>query len=280
MFDNASNIVNRGIASAGRGTKSLSLKAQIGDLGKRREELTAKLGASLFEETRNDSRLRLPRESMYAAIEGLDKQLAALQRELSLIERQAHASEVSSPVMACSACGNPVALTDAFCANCGANVAEAKKDMRLCAQCGSLLSAEDLFCMVCGAPAASAADDAPAVSAAPATGEAAPATGDVPVVSATPCASEPPARQEAFGHQSVSATPQPEPPLQGFCSQDEPVSSMPFPASSEGPFDADKTMPIEDLLRTPIGAKAGLCPQCGFENVADARFCRNCGQAL
>ena len=163
FLDSASTMINRGVASAGRSTKSLTLKAQIKELQEKRTAAAAQLGASLFEETRANAALRNPREALYAAIESIDGQCAALQQELDTIERQSQIAAAPTPGLPCRVCGAPVAPGDLFCTNCGTKV-EAQSapapapagSQRTCVKCGTALGPDDRFCMNCGTPAASA----------------------------------------------------------------------------------------------------------------------------
>ena len=100
FLDNASNLLNRGVANAGRGTKVISLKAQIADLGRSRNSLMAQLGESLYEETRTNDAFRNSRERLYASIENLDAQRAALQQELASVEQQMRPTPVIQPAAA------------------------------------------------------------------------------------------------------------------------------------------------------------------------------------
>ena len=131
LLENAGNLLNRGVAAAGRGTKSISLKNQINDLVKRREKLTAELGADLYTVTRFDPNFRAPRESIYGGIESMDAQIEALQIELANIEQEAQTANAAQPVQApaafCPSCGNALQPSDAFCRNCG-TAAQAKGD--------------------------------------------------------------------------------------------------------------------------------------------------------
>lgn len=317
LLDDASSLVNRGIASAGRGTKSLTLKAQIGDLNRKREGLASQLGASLYEETRTDPRFRASREALYASIEALDAERLALQEELVAIERQAQISAMPVAAAICPSCGGAVGADDVFCSTCGTNVIEARKDVRLCSKCSSPLSPDDLFCMACGTPVAAVPDPAPAYEPVFAE-EPDPAPLDGPssmpesVHAADPAlVPEPPAPATELDSSSA-AEPEPEfaPPSPGSVPVPIPAPvSMREPAfasasASDRAFDAGracevastpdptpepaiapavdpgKTMPIEDFLKNPVGMQAGMCPQCGYVNVSEARFCRNCGQSL
>ncbi len=157
FLDEASNLLNRGVANAGRGTRSFAIKAQLNDLKKQREDLCRQLGAALFEETRRMASLREPREALYAAMEALDAQSATLQGELAAIEQQARLSQAAGS-RRCLSCGSPLGPGDMFCAECGAKAetaasfASAPSAAPVCRACGASLKGDMRFCMSCGAP--------------------------------------------------------------------------------------------------------------------------------
>lgn len=65
FLDNASNLLNRGVANAGRGTKVISLKAQIADLGRSRNSLMAQLGGKPLRGNAHERRFpEQPREAV------------------------------------------------------------------------------------------------------------------------------------------------------------------------------------------------------------------------
>ena len=157
VLNDAGNLINRGMASAGRTARSISLKAQISDMGKHRERLESRLGASLYEETRHDSRFRASRESLYSSIESLDIQREFLKVELANIELQVQlattaTSEFREPqkVFLCQHCGRQIQVEDAFCPGCGNSTSLVKESANLCPACGYPLEFDDMFCPNCG----------------------------------------------------------------------------------------------------------------------------------
>ena len=135
FLDDAGNLFNKGVASAGRTTRSISLKSQINDLNKRRETIMAQIGANLYEETRIDPKFRAPNEELYASVESLDQQKASLQEELANLETQAQAPAQpadqqpiqppvveAQPMVACPTCGKMLSVNDAFCSGCGSSI--------------------------------------------------------------------------------------------------------------------------------------------------------------
>jgi len=157
LLDDAGGLLNRGMASAGRSTRSMSLKAQINELNKQREALTAKLGAALYKETRHDQRLRAVSGDLFASIEALDERRETLLNELNSLEMQAQLAAANkskggtSVTLTCPACGMQITEAGAaFCSGCGADISSLKSSMNLCLVCGSPLGEGDMFCAGCG----------------------------------------------------------------------------------------------------------------------------------
>ena len=338
FLDEASNLLNRGVANAGRGTRSLSIKAQLNDLKKQREELCRQLGAALYEQTRNDPECRKPHEPLYAAIDALDVQSSSLHSELAAIEQQAHLSQAGA-LWRCPACASPVGSDDAFCVNCGMRVGppdSPQASSRFCRICGAPLEAGVRFCVGCGAPAdpepapvaehvadatppvplvppappvplvppaqAPAPCAPPAPADAPADNASAPqavggaeaasansdsvhasaGAADCPTVVMSEEASDATQIDPAGVTQMIDAVKPPAPPVSPM----PPAPSAPMPKADTSGVDrmADSVAPMPPAppapAFVPIGQQAGLCSNCGYENVSDAVFCRNCGQKL
>ena len=165
FLDSASSLINRGVAQAGRGTKVVSLKAQIADLNRSRTSLCAKLGEALFEVTKGDPAIREPHEALYAAIEEIDTRCELARQELGAVEREMRASAsvlaapgVSSATIACASCGASLSEGALFCPECGAKVRQPEdvvqednaQAVRVCPACGAEVGEEEAFCMHCG----------------------------------------------------------------------------------------------------------------------------------
>jgi len=310
ILDSAGDLINRGVANAGRGTKSVTLKAQIKDLGKRRESAMADLGASLYEETRNDPDFRASRESLFSAIENLDAQIESLQNELdaaNLVVPQP-AGEVG---IVCPACGTNIPAGDAFCMGCGAKVEPVVQASSLaCSNCGRQVEEDDLFCMGCGTPVTKVnstqmvEEDTPQVESVvreaaesavgvqpivPETVEAAPVVAPIAqaVVEAVPAAV--PVAAPVAQEVAVAAPIAPQP-----LSQEVAVST---PAAQEVAVAAPAAVPVaepvaqepvvavpviaEDSVGVPQNTIGNFCPSCGYDkNKPDHKFCRKCGYKL
>ena len=162
FLDNVTSAVNRGTAAAGRSADRARLKSQLGDITKRRQNLAAQLGASLYEATKDDVNLRLGREGLYEGIAACDIERDECQRLIDEIDAQAAAQATAAATFACAVCGARMTGTDLFCSGCGTPAAQARPaNMPVytaapvamgaqCPNCGAPMNPGDLFCMSCG----------------------------------------------------------------------------------------------------------------------------------
>ena len=171
FLDDVSNAVDRGAAAVGRTTKTAQLKMQLSDLSKRRREIAAQLGASLYEATKNDAALRSGREELYDSIASLDRQCGELNTQIRAIEAGANVRQTQQrQPLTCPQCGAAVAPDDLFCGGCGipaeqVRAAYAQEEAAMndaqafetahspgtvCPNCGSAVARGDRFCMSCG----------------------------------------------------------------------------------------------------------------------------------
>lgn len=257
ILDNAGSLINKGVANAGRGTRSLALKAQIADVQRRQTTLMAQLGEELYGLTRAQPDVRAPREALYASIEELDGQTASLRAELDALERQMQVGVGTYEGNAvCPECGRACGTQDVFCARCGADLAYGRQVAEsalgassrtdgcevgtsgfgaasatpTCASCGHVLAADDAFCANCGMRATSAPE-------VPCGGESAPIfAGEPDTEGSTVVEEADPMAGEAERGRAVCA--------QGTANE------------------------------------APVCPKCGFRGDPSALFCRNCGAHL
>lgn len=266
FLDSVQSTFNRGVAAAGRTTDTVKLKAQMADALKRRQNLAAQLGASLYELTKNDPTFRAGRESLYDGIAAIDAERIQIQAELNRIEQETQAAQNAAMHFTCPFCGAQVGATDVFCSSCGKPMSEIQAVLSasqaaapanwtgpVCPSCGAPMNEGDLFCMKCGNRL-----DAPATAPAP---EAAPAPAPAPV-SATPSAAD-----------SVAApapAPEPEADSESSPEPEEPVAPTPEPEPPAVP------------APEPAAALApnAVCPQCGTPASPTDKFCMNCGHPL
>lgn len=305
FLDSAGELLNKGVANAGRGTKAISLKAQISDLGQTRSNLMSQLGESLYESVRFDANLRSGLESLFSAIEGIDAQLAALRRELAVVDLQMNTvSAVASGYTGrmCGNCGKPMADEDAFCMSCGERYVEkpassgtsasqpssALADARcpdaapaqVCLACGAVAADDDAFCMGCGTPLPKE-QEAPAEEAA--------SQGDAVLAAESPEASldgsDGASRQvewaegvDAWGRgaglafgQSVELEPVPN--MGEQCDSEPSFDSM--PKAAEDSLESGGSAPVQE-----VEPQVNFCSSCGYKVSGGAAFCRNCGSRL
>ena len=185
FLDDMQSTLQRGADSASRSLEISSINGQIKDAEKRRLSFAAQLGASLYEATKDDEKLREGREDMYDQIAGIDSEIDGYRDRIAQIEREeeeakaaaeasaaaqaaAEAAAQSAPAVApssegveCPFCHNVMAGTDKFCAGCGKPMAEVREYYAAqstaepaaapaCPSCGAAVSEGDKFCMNCG----------------------------------------------------------------------------------------------------------------------------------
>lgn len=157
ILDNMTAAVNRGTESAGRAAEKLKLKNQINEINKRRQQLAAQLGASLYDATKDNAKLRVGREALYDGIAACDAERASAQAKIDELDAMAQAVNVATSTFSCAVCGATMRGSDLFCSGCGAPADKAKASSTpavagpACANCGAPMGKGDLFCMACGA---------------------------------------------------------------------------------------------------------------------------------
>lgn len=163
ILDNMTAAVNRGTESAGRTAEKLKLKNQINDINKRRQQLAAQLGASLYDSTKDNAELRQGREALFDGIAACDAERAPAQAKIDELDAMAQAAATASEIFNCALCGATMGGGDLFCSGCGAPADKAKASSTpavsgpACASCGAPMGEGDMFCMTCGAKQEAAA---------------------------------------------------------------------------------------------------------------------------
>ncbi len=167
FLDDVQASLNRGMASAGRAVDVQKIKLQMSDATKRRQQLAAQLGASLYERTKNDPEFRVGREGLYDGIAAVDAEIVSYRAQLSDIDQQAQQQAQAARTVECPFCHVRVGVTDLFCSGCGKSMDEIKKayeesapvppqaesavaDGPVCPECGNPVTHGDAFCMACG----------------------------------------------------------------------------------------------------------------------------------
>ena len=172
FLDSMTSAVDRGAAAVGRTTRSTQIKMQLSDIDKRRRDVAAQLGASLYEATRDDAGLRSGREALYDGMASLDLQRENLMEELQEIEAMASAAQQARLAgIRCPRCGIEIRGDDSFCMGCGMPAEKARNAAApqtgaptagigqqdaafgaglLCPNCCAAVGQSDAFCMGCG----------------------------------------------------------------------------------------------------------------------------------
>lgn len=174
FIDDVQNKLNRGFADANRSVESMKLKGQMSDAMKRRQQLAAQLGASLYEDLKDIPEYREGREQLFDGIAQIDAERASIQEQLDEIERRATESSRAATTVECPFCHTRVGATDLFCSGCGKPMAEIQAALQasaqssatgvgtagtetstsssgsVCPTCGNPVEPDDSFCMSCG----------------------------------------------------------------------------------------------------------------------------------
>lgn len=156
ILDNITSTVNRGTESASRAAEKLRLKNQIADINKKRQQLAAQLGASLYEATKDMPELRTDREALYDGIAACDADRADAQHKIDELDAMSKAASAAAITYKCAVCGANIGGDDLFCSGCGTPAAQARAASDAaasgiaCANCGAVMKEGDAFCMSCG----------------------------------------------------------------------------------------------------------------------------------
>lgn len=106
IFTSAGEFMDKGTAGLNRGAHKVSVKARLAELERRRERACTRLGTEVFAQTADDAAMRAPFEQLYAEIEALDSERAALEEDLARTEAERQAAgEVGEEAAAESADG-------------------------------------------------------------------------------------------------------------------------------------------------------------------------------
>lgn len=152
IFDTAQNFINRGVASVERGGKAVSLKVELADANRQREQAYARLGEQVYAAMGLDAAFRAGREDLIADVEACIAKCNELEGRIAGIEAEgAAARAAASGARPCPNCGTSIAGSYKFCMNCGAQVPEAAPVGKVCVKCGTQADAANQFCMNCGA---------------------------------------------------------------------------------------------------------------------------------
>ena len=163
FLDDLSDSFSDAKAAVGRSTSTMKLNSQLNEIKRRREGLVTQLGASLYEVTKDDPKLRAGREALYDGIAQCDIERSQVNAQIAQIEAQAQ----QMVTYTCPRCGTKVPASNQFCAGCGLSVADviAASTMtapqavpqaapigaaHVCPTCGAPIESGDTFCLNCG----------------------------------------------------------------------------------------------------------------------------------
>ena len=145
ILDSAQDLLNRGMAATERGTRMVSLKAQLGDAERQRDKALLAFGGSLYEAAKSDASLRSGREELFDAVEGAYRLIDEISRSIIAVEDEGRAARAAAEqakaeaqarveaqaegrAFACPACGAAIEAGYRFCSSCGAPLAVAVQD--------------------------------------------------------------------------------------------------------------------------------------------------------
>ena len=131
LLDDVQSTINRGVAATGRTARVVKLKSQMTDSLKRRQNLAAQLGASLYDATKDNDEFRAGREGLYDGIAAIDAEREQLQAEIDMLERQAAEEAQAAQSLVCPFCGTRVGAAALFCSGCGTPMAELQAALAL-----------------------------------------------------------------------------------------------------------------------------------------------------
>ncbi len=156
IFDTAQDFINRGVASAERGGKTISLKVELADAGRQREQAYARLGEQVFATMGTDAAFRVGREELLDEVQVCVDKCAEIEARIAHIEAQGAAARAAAPASSrpCPGCGSAVSTGYKFCPACGAAVPESEpapqSTGKTCPSCGFTTEGYGRFCMKCG----------------------------------------------------------------------------------------------------------------------------------
>lgn len=150
IADKASEVLNKGVATAGRASRKQLIKAEIKELENQRAKFFEKLGEAIYRSFGGDSQFRASFDVLFKAIDSIELQKKSLEVDLKAISVSPDDIE-GDQAQFCSVCGKPNAPHQAFCMFCGAKVEKTLPAPSLrCKNCGVELSERQKFCMRCG----------------------------------------------------------------------------------------------------------------------------------
>lgn len=135
IWDDISGVLNRGMEGAGRIADTTSLKFKLGEVERRRRDLAADLGESLYASVESGSELPAECERIIADMRACDIEISQVKADIERIARESDAAKAASVAYCCSHCGATLSPGARFCHACGAPaVSDVRNDVRGCAE--------------------------------------------------------------------------------------------------------------------------------------------------
>lgn len=153
LIDSASEYLNRGISSAGRGTKTITLKARLADLDRKGDELYAQLGRKAVDMLRENEGFYGNNRGLFDSVDEYERQRRSVEDELDRLKALAELTSAQSNTVVCPKCGRQNAGGNNFCVGCGAKLDKpqpGQQEMRFCPACGAPVRPGASFCSACG----------------------------------------------------------------------------------------------------------------------------------
>ena len=141
IFDSAQDLLNRGMAATERGTRMVSLKAQLGDAERQRDKALMAFGESVYRAAVEDPSLRVGREELFADVEAAYGLIADISHDILAVEDEGRAARAAAEqakvegraeapaeavsegrLYACPSCGADVEGGHKFCSSCGSSL--------------------------------------------------------------------------------------------------------------------------------------------------------------
>lgn len=128
IWDNVSTMLDKGADAAGRFANATNLKFRLGEEQRKRRDLAAELGESLYETVAANPSLAAGRERILADMAACDAEIARIKEEVDRIARENEALKAEAVSYSCPVCGSTLARNARFCSTCGTPLAPLSSD--------------------------------------------------------------------------------------------------------------------------------------------------------
>ena len=123
IWDNVSSMLGKGADAAGRFANATNLKFKLGEEQRKRRDLAAELGESLYETVAANPSLAAGRERILADMAACDAEIARIKEEVDRIAQENEALKAEAVSYSCPVCGSTLARNARFCSTCGTPLA-------------------------------------------------------------------------------------------------------------------------------------------------------------